>query len=76
MNVRNNILKQKQYNSRLFFIRYKDPKSHIRLRIKYSNEKLKDIVGFVSDMIKDLKENNLITECVILQKKPFFQIVN
>lgn len=61
----NNILKQKQYNSRLFFIRYKDPKSHIRLRIKYSNEKLKDIVGFVSDMIKDLKENNLITECVM-----------
>lgn len=61
----NNILKKELDHAEMFFIRYKDPKSHIRLRIKYQEDELSKVIELISKVIHELKKNKLIIDCVI-----------
>lgn len=61
----NNTLIKEKNDISIFYIRYKDPQSHIRLRIKYSQDDMNFVGESLGQMIQDLKSKNLIYNCVI-----------
>lgn len=61
----NRRIKKEFDNTDMFYIRYKDPKSHIRLRIRYQEKDLENIINIISNAIHELKTQHLITNCII-----------
>lgn len=56
-----------QYPVRHFFMRYRDPKPHIRLRLNGKAEVLYSLFPQLLNWLKSLREKGLVTEFVITQ---------
>lgn len=52
----------KQLFERVFFIRYSDPKPHIRIRFKGKREQLHSLLDEINAFYLDLREKNMVSE--------------
>jgi thiopeptide-type bacteriocin biosynthesis protein len=55
-------LKSKNYIDKFFFIRYKDPKNHLRIRFKINEEYQKETIKEINLLISILKNNSLLND--------------
>ncbi|MED1368112.1 thiopeptide-type bacteriocin biosynthesis protein, partial [Bacillus paranthracis] len=56
---------KKNIISTFFFIRYKDPKSHLRVRMKIKENKYKEFIEIYSSFLQDTNIKHLLTDCIM-----------